>query len=152
MAKAKDIMTQDVITVKKDTNIHDLSKLFLDRKINGVPVVDEQGKVVSVVTQDDLVEQHKNLHIPTVIALFDAVIFLESEKKFESEVKKLTATKVEDICPPKFVSVSPETDLSEIATLMAEKEVDTLPVLDGDKLVGIIGKLDLIRGWSMEEE
>lgn len=145
---AKDIMCKTVITVEKDTPISELSDLFVEYNINGIPVVDDKEKVIGIVTQGDLIEQNKNLHIPTVITLFDAVLFLDSEKKFESDVKKLTGNKVEDIYSPDAVTVSVDTPISEIATIMAEKDIHTLPVLDDKKLVGIIGKLDLIRGMA----
>ena len=145
MKTASDIMTQDVVTVNKNQPIGDLSKIFIENHFNGVPVLDNTGKVVGVVTQGDLIEQNKNLHIPTVIALFDAVLFLESEKKFEDDLKKLTGSKIEDIYHKNPITVSPDTDLSEIITLMAEKDIHTLPVLDGDKLIGIIGKRNIIR-------
>ena len=148
MKTARDIMTRNVVTVKKDQPISDLSKLFIENHFNGVPVLDDAGKVIGVVTQSNLIEQNKNLHIPTVIALFDAVLFLESEKKFESDVKKLTGSKIEDIYHKKPITVSPDTDLSEITTIMAEKDVHTLPVLEDDKLVGIIGKKDVLRALT----
>jgi CBS domain-containing protein len=148
MKTARDIMTQNVVTVNKNQPINDLSKLFIENHFNGVPVLDDAGKVIGVVTQGDLIEQNKNLHIPTVIALFDAVLFLESEKKFEDDVKKLTGSKIEDIYHKNPITVSLDTDLNEITTLMAEKDVHTLPVLDGNKLVGIIGKRDVIRAMA----
>ena len=138
-------MTQDVVTVNKNQPISDLAIIFIENHFNGVPVLDNTGKVVGVVTQGDLIEQNKNLHIPTVIALFDAVLFLESEKKFEDDLKKLTGSKIEDIYHKNLITVSPDTDLNEIITLMAEKNIHTLPVLDGDKLIGIIGKRNIIR-------
>ena len=145
MKTASDIMTQDVVTVNKNQPIGDLSKIFIENHFNGVPVLDNTGKFVGVVTQEDLIEQNKNLHIPTVIALFDAVLFLESEKKFEDDLKKITGSKIEDIYHKNLITVSPDTDLNEIITLMAEKDIHTLPVLDGDKLIGIIGKRNIIR-------
>ena len=145
MKTARDIMTQDVVTVNKNQPISDLAIIFIENHFNGVPVLDNTGKVVGVVTQGDLIEQNKNLHIPTVIALFDAVLFLESEKKFEDDLKKLTGSKIEDIYHKNLITVSPDTDLNEIITLMAEKNIHTLPVLDGDKLIGIIGKRNIIR-------
>lgn len=145
MKTAEEIMTRKVVTVNKSLSIKELSKLFIDNRFNGIPVTDDDNKIIGVVTQGDLIEQNKNLHIPTVIALFDAVLFLESEKKFESDVKKLTGTTVEDIYHKDVISVSPDADINIITTLMAEKDIHTLPVIDGDKLVGIIGKRDIIR-------
>jgi CBS-domain-containing membrane protein len=149
MKKASDIMNSNVITVKKDLSIEELSKQFVEHNVNGFPVIDENGKLAGVVTQGNLIEQHKNLHIPTVITLFDAVLVLESEKKFEEDVKKLTGSKVEDIYHPDAVTVTPDTNIEEVATLMADKDIHTIPVIDDDgNLVGIIGKLDLIRGLT----
>jgi CBS domain-containing protein len=146
MPTAKDIMTADVITTTSNQSIKELSELFVKHRINGVPVVDGNGEVIGVVTQGDLIEQQKNLHIPTVIALFDAVLFMESAKKFEEEAKKLTGKTVNDIYHRNPITVTPSTEVNEVATLMAEKDVHTVPVVSGGKLVGIIGKIDVIKG------
>lgn len=148
MITAKEIMTKDVITVTKDTSIKELSDLFIKHKVNGFPVLDESGQLVGIVTEKNLIEQNKNLHIPTVIALFDAVIYLESGKKFEEEVRRFNATQVKDIFTPNVVTVSPDTSFDEIASLMAEKSVHSIPVVEGKKTVGIIGKLDIIKGLA----
>ncbi|MBT5027739.1 MAG: CBS domain-containing protein [Nitrospinaceae bacterium] len=148
MKTARDIMTKNVVTVRKDQPISDLSQLFIKNHFNGVPVLDDTGKVAGVVTQGDLIEQNKNLHIPTVIALFDAVLFIDSEKKFENDVKKLTGSIIEDIYQVDAITISMDAELNEITTIMANNDVHTLPVLDGDKLVGIIGKKDVIRALS----
>ena len=146
MPTAKDIMTADVITTTSNQSIKELSELFVKHRINGVPVVDGNGEVIGVVTQGDLIEQQKNLHIPTVIALFDAVLFMESAKKFEEEAKKLAGKTVDDIYHRNPITVTPSTEVNEVATLMAEKDVHTVPVVSGGKLVGIIGKIDVIKG------
>ena len=148
MITAKEIMTKDVITVTEDTPIKALSGLFLKHKVNGFPVLDQGGQLVGIVTEKNLIEQNKNLHILTVIALFDAVIYLESGKKFEEEVKRFNATLVKDIFTPNVVTVLPDTPFDEIASLMAEKGVHSIPVVDGKKIVGMIGKLDIIKGLA----
>jgi len=148
MITAKEIMSEEVITITKNTSIKDLSDMFIKHKVNGFPVLDEEGLLIGIVTEKNLIEQNKNLHIPTVIALFDAVIYLESGKKFEEEVKHLNATLVKDIYTPNVVTVTPETNIHEIASLMAEKSVHSIPVVDGNKILGIIGKLDIIKGLA----
>jgi CBS-domain-containing membrane protein len=148
MITAKEIMTKEVITVTKDTSIKTLSDLFIKHKVNGFPVLDQGGQLIGIVTEKNLIEQNKNLHIPTVIALFDAVIYLESDKKFEEEVKRFNATLVKDIYTSNVVTVSPDTSINEIASLMAEKSVHSIPVVDGKNTVGIIGKLDIIKGLA----
>ena len=145
MLKAKDIMTQDIISVRQETSVVDLAKLLTSNNINGAPVLDEDDKVIAVVTESDLIDQSKKLHIPTVVTILDSVFYLENPDKMEAEMKKIAGTKVSEICsgPPK--AVSPDTQLDEIATIMAEGNIHTLPVLDEEKLVGIIGKKDIIK-------
>jgi len=145
MLTAKDIMTTEVITVQMQTTVNELAEILWKNRISGVPVLDDDGKVVSVVTENDLIDQSKKVHIPTMISLLDSVIFLESSKKTEEEIKKMAGNTVQDICSRKLVSVSEETGLDEIATIMANKKVHTLPVMQDDRLVGVIGKSDIIR-------
>lgn len=148
MITAKEIMTEKVITVTKSTSIKNLSDLFIKHKVNGFPVLDEDDQLIGIVTEKNLIEQNKNLHIPTVIALFDAVIYLESGKKFKDEVKRYNATLVADIYTSNVVTVSSDTNIHEIASLMAEKSVHSIPVVDGKNVLGIIGKLDIIKGLA----
>lgn len=148
MITAKEIMTPEVITVTKTTSIKNLSDLFIKHRVNGFPVLDEDDQLIGIVTEKNLIEQNKNLHIPTVIALFDAVIYLESGKKFEAEVKRFNATQVKDIYTSNVVTVSSDTSIHEIASLMAEKSVHSIPVVDGKNILGIIGKLDIIKGLA----
>ncbi len=145
MLKAQDIMSQDVVTVNTNTSIRDLAALLLDRKISGAPVTDDSGKVIGVVTESDLIFQNKKIHLPTAVAILDAFLFLERPEKMEKELKKIAGSKVGDICSHDLISVTPETSLEELATLMAEKKIHTLPVMNGDQLVGVIGKSDIIR-------
>jgi CBS-domain-containing membrane protein len=146
--KAKDIMTKNIITVKEDMLIEDLSKHFIEHRVNGFPVVDENEKLVGVVTEKNLIEQNKNLHMPTVIALFDAVIYLESPNKFKDEVNKFTGTCVKDIQTSNPTTTTPETPITEVASIMANKDIHTLPVIDNGAIVGVIGKIDLIKGLA----
>ncbi len=150
MLLAKDVMSTDVITVKKDLSLRDLSNKFIEHQVNGFPVVNDEGKLIGMVTENDLIEQNKNLHIPTVIALFDGVFYLESEKKFEKEVQKLSATTVNDIFNSKVITTTSDASLSQVATLMAENNVHTIPVVESDNLLGVIGKVDIIRGMAQE--
>jgi len=145
MLTAKDIMTREVITVRQDTPIKDLAEILWKNRISGVPVLDENNRVVSVVTESDLIDQTKKVHIPTMISLLDSVIFLESSKKTEKEIRKMSGNTVGDICASELVTVTEETGLDEIATIMSEKSLHTLPVMQDDKLVGVIGKSDIIR-------
>jgi len=145
MKKAKDIMTTDVITANQSMSVKDLAKLLYEDRISGVPVYDDGHKVIGVATESDLIDQNKKVHIPTVVAILDSFVFLENPDTLEKDMKKMAATNVGDICTHELVSVQPDTPLDEVATLMAERQVHTLPVMDNDELVGVIGKKDIIR-------
>ncbi len=145
MLTAADIMTRDVITVRKETTIRELAEIFTRHRISSAPVVDAAGSLIGIVTETDLIEQDKSLHIPTVISLFDWVIYLESEKKFEKELKKMTGQTVEDIYSEKVETVAPTTPISEVADLMSNRKMHALPVVEGKKVVGIVARIDLIR-------
>lgn len=145
MLNASDIMTTDVITVKKDTSLKDLAAILYKNHINGVPVVDDDGLLLGIICESDLIRKDKKLHIPTVVAIFDAVVYLESPKSIEKEFKRISATTVEDLYSKKTITVDEKTPIDEIATIMTEKKIYTIPVMDGDLLVGVIGKADLLR-------
>ena len=150
MLTAKDIMTKDVVTVTPDTSIEELSTLLVSNEISGAPVVNADGAIVGMVTENDLISRNKRLHIPTVVSFLDAVIYLESSKKFSDDVKRLTATKVGDICAKKVVTITEDTTLTDIATLMSEKKVHLLPVVTAGKVVGIVGKRDVVKAVSQQ--
>ncbi len=145
MLTAKELMSTNVITVTIETPVRELAKVFSENAISGAPVVDDQSEVIGVVTESDLIYQNKKVHIPTAVAILDAFFFLENPEKMEKEMKKIAGTKVSDIFAREIITVQQDTSLSEVATLMAEKKIHTLPVLDGKKLVGVIGKSDIIR-------
>ena len=145
MLTAGQLMTEKVITVTPATTVRELAQTLLENKISGAPVLDDQDMVIGVVTESDLIDQNKKVHIPTVLTLLDSFIFLESPEKMEKELKKMAGITVEDIFAHKVISLQKDTPLDEIATLMAEKKIHTLPVMDGKKLVGVIGKSDIIR-------
>lgn len=149
---ARDIMTKNVITVSPDTPVSELASLFMEHRINGVPVVGTDGVLLGVVTQEDLIDQQKKVHIPTVISLFDSVFFLESPKRLDRELKKMTGMTAGDVCSRNVVTVKEDTPIEDIATIIAERRIHTIPVVDEGRLVGIIGRIDIIRTLLPDEK
>ena len=145
MTTAKDIMTTEVITVHRDLAVEKLAEIFWENRISGAPVINDTGDIVAVVTENDLIDQNKKVHIPTMISILDSVIMLEKADRIEKEIRKMTGTTVADICSDTLVSVTADTSLDELATIMAEKQVHTLPVISEGKLVGVVGKSDIIK-------
>ncbi len=145
MLKAQDIMTRNVTTVRRETTVMELANLFAQSHISSAPVVSETGELLGMVSETDLVEQDKSLHIPTVVSIFDWVIYLESDKRFEKELQKMTAQTVGEIFSQQLFSVSPDSPVSEVADIMSREKVHAVPVVEGGRVVGIIGRIDLIR-------
>ena len=148
MLTAKDIMTSEVCSVREETDIKELAALFVEYNYKTLPVVDAAGSLVGIVSQTDLIEQDKPLHIPTVISLFDWVLYLESPKVFRDEVRKVSARKVGEICAREVVTCTPDTSIEEVASLMVEHKIHLLPVLDGNRLDGVVARIDIIRSMG----
>ena len=145
MITANDIMTQEVISISPESEIAQAAKLLLTNRINGVPVINDASELVGILCQSDLIIQQKNIPIPSLFTLLDGFIPLTSSKKLDKEVEKIAATKVADAMTPDPVTVNSDTGIEEIAALMVEKNYHTLPVVDANKLVGIVGKVDVLK-------
>ncbi|MGD0971306.1 MAG: CBS domain-containing protein [Desulfobaccales bacterium] len=150
MLQARDIMTQAVLTVSPETLVSDLAKTLVGKNIGGVPVVDADGRLVGIVTQSDLVERAQELELPPALNILDFHLYLEVPSHFFRKLEKMLGATVGDIMSPKPVTVSPDTPVPRLAALMDRQKVHTLPVLEGGKIVGIIGKIDLVRALARE--
>jgi len=138
-------MTRDVIAVSPEMDIAHAARLLLEKSINGVPVVDGTGKLVGILCQSDLVAQQKKFPIPTLFTFLNGFIPMTSMKHLEKEVQKITAITVADAMSPNPVTVRPEASIEEVGTIMVDRNFHTLPVVDKGKLVGILGKEDVLR-------
>ena len=146
MYKAQDIMSREIVTVGPDTEIVEAAKLLLEKRYNGLPVVDEDGKLMGILCQSDLIAQQKSIPVPTLFSFLDGFIPLTSAKRMETEIQKIAAIKVEDAMTRDPVTVKPDTSIDAMAALMVDNNFHTLPVLDGEgKLVGIVGKEDVLK-------
>lgn len=143
--KAADIMKSKVITVKADATVQELADLLTKKKISGVPVIDDHNRVLGIVSEGDLISIDADIHFPHYIELLGNIIYLESVKKYEERLHRAAATKVSDLMTNDVVSVQEDAPITEVATLMTDKQVNRVPVLNGDVLVGIIARADVVR-------
>jgi CBS domain-containing protein len=151
MLQARDIMTKEVITVSPETRVSDLAQTLAGKNLGGVPVVDADGRLVGIVTQSDLVARVQELELPPALNILDFHLYLQIPSHLFRKVEKMLGTTVADIMSPKPLTISPDTPVPRIAALMDQQKIHTLPVLEGGKIVGIIGKIDLIRAVALEE-
>jgi len=144
MIRAKDLMTKDPVIVSPETEIVKAAKILLEKRINGVPVVDNE-KLVGILCQSDLISQQKRFPMPSVFTILDGFIPLSSNRDFEKTVRKIAATIVSDAMTVDPVTVHPDTEIEEIAGLMIDKNFHTIPVVENEKLIGVIGKEDVLK-------
>jgi CBS domain-containing protein len=150
MLYARDIMTREVLTVRPGTSISELSKVLENRKIGGLPVVDKDGHLRGVITQSDLVERARDLELPPAVNIMDFHFYLQIPSHMIQKVEKMLGTTVGDCMSRNPVTVAPDTPISKIAALMDKQRVHTIPVLEEGKIVGVIGKMDLVRAMAQE--
>lgn len=145
MTLVKDIMTTGLITLSPEMEISMAAKVLLDNRINGAPVLDNDGRLVGILCQSDLIVQQKKLPLPTLFTFLDGFIQLTSTRQMEKQVRKIAALKVSEAMTPGPVTVKPDTGIEAVAALMVDSSFHTLPVVDKGRLVGIVGKADVLR-------
>ncbi len=139
-------MTRNVVSVTLDTSVRDLARVILNNNISGVPVIDKDNNLCGIVTESDLIFQNKRPHLPPFITILDSFFFLDNPEKMDQELKKIAGATVLEIYTETVVSIQLDTPLDEIATIMTEKKIHTLPVISDDgEMIGIVGKKDIIR-------
>jgi CBS domain-containing protein len=146
-AVVRDIMDPDPPTVHPDTPVEDVVRTLRDHELPGVPVVDAAGRCVGIVTEADLVlpDDEGDLHIPHYINLFGGTVFLEPLSRFEERLRKVFASKADDMMTRDPDTVAPDTTVQEAARLIHECGHNRLPVVDEDgRLVGVVTRVDVL--------
>ncbi len=141
--QAREIMV-DALTVVPTRSVRDLVQLLLHEHSDGACVV-EGGRLVGVVTTMDLVFQEKQVHIPSVLTFMDFAIPLEPPHRLREELDKIAGIQVGDIMTTHPLFVSPDKPMSEVASLMVDKHVTIVPVVEHDRVIGMITKQALLR-------
>jgi CBS domain-containing protein len=148
---ARDVMTGDPVTIGPDATVTDAARLMVEKRIGALPVIDA-GKLVGIVTEGDLIMQDVRLEFPTYLHLLDGfIMYPPATARFESELKKAVAADVRAVMTENPITVQASASLEDAATLLVDREVSRLPVLDGDALVGVISKSDIVRSLLVED-
>jgi len=142
----RSVMTTDVLWFKETDTVQTAYDELVQRGVDGAPVLNENGHLVGMLTTEDLLLQETRLHYPTVISLFGAYLELpSSHRKFEENLRKAVGATVGQVMSDDPVTVGPDDTLETAATLMTQKDVSRLPVVDGEQLVGIVARADILR-------
>jgi CBS domain-containing protein len=146
-----DVMSRDVITVQPQVPLKEAIQILADRRFSGLPVVDDSGTLVGVISETDLMWQETGVNPPAYIMFLDSVIFLQNPATYERELHKALGQTVEEVMTRDVITVHSDKSLREAAKLMHEKNVRRLPVVDGsDKVIGILTRGDIVRTMAAE--
>ena len=144
--KAKDIMTAPVIGVAPDTTVSEIAALLLERRISAVPVV-ENGRLVGIVSEADLLHRHE-IGTDCIAQSGSWWLRLFSADRSIEEYIKSHARRARDVMTREVATVSPETPVAEVATVLERRGVKRVPVVEAGRLAGIVSRANLVRALA----
>jgi CBS domain-containing protein len=150
-----DIMERDAPSIAEDASVEDVVARFKELDVSALPVVNEGGRCVGVVTEKDLViaDEDGDLHIPHYIELFGGLLFFPPElRHFERRLKKAAATRVHDLMSEPPVVVEPATPIHDAAHVIVERGHSRLPVVEHGRYVGLVTRADVLAALNAPVE
>jgi CBS domain-containing protein len=147
-----DIMDSDPVAVSPDDDVETVVRLLRRHELPGLPVVNDGGRCVGIVTEADLVlgDEEGDLHIPHYIELFGGVVFLEPLRRFEDRLRKAAASTVADLMTPDPVTVAPGASVKQAGKLIVPRAHNRLPVVEHGRLVGVVTRVDVLEALTRE--
>jgi CBS domain-containing protein len=143
----RDVMTTPVTTLRPDEKVEHAADVLAARHVGALPVVDDQGRLLGMLRDDDLIASEARVHVPTFINFLGlGVPFPGEMKHLEKELKKIAGATVRDVMQTDPPIIRPHESLEDVATLMHEHGVNSVPVVDDDnRVVGIVARADVVR-------
>lgn len=155
MVKVREVMSSPVMSITPDTLVKDAAAMLAERNVSGVPVV-ENDRVVGVFSEIDVLRSIKTtkkdlrLVFPSISSLGIAFQEEVTQREILEAYEEIGNTPVRDVMSKDVVTVAPEIALNEAIVMMVERKIQRLPVVEGEKLVGILTRGDIIRGLAKE--
>ena len=149
----RDIMDAEPRTVTEETPVEQVVRALREHELTGLPVVNEGGRCVGIITEEDLVMagDEGDLHLPHYIELFGGIIFLESMDKFEERLQRATASSARDMMTEDPYTIGPEATVREAGREMSHRKHNRLPVVEHGRLVGMVTRVDVLDALTRED-
>jgi CBS domain-containing protein len=150
----RDIMDDDVPTVQPQDSTETVLRTLREHELPGVPVVNEGGRCVGIITEADLVlsEDGEELHLPHVFELWGGVIFLEPLQRFEARLRKAFGSRARDLMTEDPITISPDASVHEAARIIAREKHNRLPVVEHGRLVGVVTRVDVLDALTADDD
>ena len=140
-----EIMRRDVPEISPDDTVAFVARTMVDSRLAGVPVV-ENGVVIGIITESDIIQREADIDAPTPVPFLDAIFVADAGQLYEDEVRRALAVDARMLMSSPVTNIRQSATLSEVATVMIDRHLKVLPVLDDENtLVGIITRADLVR-------
>jgi CBS domain-containing protein len=153
MLRVRDIMDPDPVTVAPETDVASVVAVLRENELQGVPVVNDGGRCVGIITEADLVlaGDDGDLHLPHYIELFGGIVFLESMSHFEERLRKAVAATAQDMMTADPITVDADASVDEAARTISRKHHNRLPVVEHGRLVGVVTRVDVLEALTRDE-
>jgi CBS domain-containing protein len=141
-----EVMSSEPITVQTQTPLREAIKILAEKGISGLPVVDDAGELIGIISETDLMWQQAGVTPPAYIMILDSVIYLKNPVDYERELHKALGQIVGEVMSKKPITISGDKPLREAAKIMRDRKIHQLPVVDDSgQLIGILTLNDIIR-------
>jgi CBS domain-containing protein len=150
LVKVREIMTSPALSVGPETSVNEIARLMVERDISGVPVLDGAGRLLGLVTELDLIARHAHLDGPAFFRLLEGWIPLESPAHYQERVRHVLGTLAREVMSTDIASVGPDDDMETLADLLLKRRANPVPVVEDDRLVGIVSRADIVRMMARE--
>lgn len=130
------------------TSVKEAARLMYLNKVSGLPVLNKEDQLVGILTEADMVRTESPIHLPTMFGFLGSLIYLDNPldgDEIQKQLEKITATKVEELMTEDVVTIEPDASLDELAEIFLHKKVNPVPVMAGNKLVGIVSRSDIVK-------